>query len=196
MRINSLKRKRGVGLVEIGLSLVIAGLIIFGVYSVFAGNSDDAKATNETTNYSALAKAVHDIYQSPNYTGLTIGNMITAGQVPKGMVDGNAAFNSDKGAVTLGPIQTTSGANRGYYIYTTNISKGVCTKLVSKAQRGFKLVAVLPVGSGAPANTSAISAASTIYSDGSVFTSKVFNPTDAQTLCGASDKVDVLLVDN
>lgn len=193
----SLGLKKGFSLIEIGVVLFIIGVMSYVVFSVFGTNNADATAKSEGTNFSSLATSVKSIYSTPNYTGLNIADMITGGQVPKGMVDGNQAFNANKGLVTVGPTATVQGANRGFYIASDSVPTSVCTKLVNNVARSFKLVTVVPSVAGAPATAAAAPAATIIFSDGSLNgTAIAFQGTLAQTACGQAANVGIVMYTN
>lgn len=134
----SRKNQKGLTLVELILTLALAGLILFGIFSAYSSAKQSSNIKAESTGLQTLVAGVRSLYPgSPNYTGVGAAQLITAGKAPQSMVNGTALRNVWGGAITV-----AANATAGFDVTYAAVPTSSCIEIITTVGPSFNVVAI------------------------------------------------------
>jgi prepilin-type N-terminal cleavage/methylation domain-containing protein len=111
------RRQAGMTLIELGIVLAIAAIVIFFAISKFGEISANSRAQNAATEFASIATNIKRIFSTQsNYSTLTATVLANAKAVPLSYVNAGAPPTFQHplgGALTIGPQNVTGSANDG-----------------------------------------------------------------------------------
>ncbi|WP_432262847.1 type 4 pilus major pilin [Cupriavidus sp. TMH.W2] len=147
------KRQQGFTMMELGLVLIVAVVLVFAAVRMYNGSRADSKAQSEVGDITRVLAKTQDSYSAlPDYTGVTTAVLINNNVFPTGWVNAarTAVVNNFNGAVTAAPF-TLVNANDAVAVTSASYDRASCSSLpmkVSNAVRRLDIngTTVMPLG--------------------------------------------------
>lgn len=128
--------QRGIGLIELLLSISIIAIIVIGAIALFSSASNANKSQDMTKGYGVLNATVHALYgTASSYYGLVDTQLSQSGSLPSSMVSSTpaasgTALTSPFGYITMPAVTSASQRTFDVVYPASTIPVAVCNKFV------------------------------------------------------------------
>lgn len=131
------RKAKGFSLIELLLVLAVAVLLIVVGFVLYQQNAEGARSDQAQKQLLGLRSGIARLYTTPNYTGISAASIITAGQAPSNMVNGNALQGPWGGAVTVAAANWNGGTANAFTITFNNVPRSECNTMAAAVQNNF-----------------------------------------------------------
>lgn len=141
---NFKKKQSGFTLVELGIVVAIAAVIIGISLVVVPGLLASTRANAEVSELPAIATKIQRAYANqPNYATLTHSTVVGLKVFPESSVAGTVVTNRWGGLVTIAPFAAgLLSANDAFTFTTTGVPSVECVQVVQSLERSARAIAV------------------------------------------------------
>ncbi len=123
-----MQKQRGIGLLELMLSLLVIAALIFLVTRYFTTTSENLKVSQAEEIINTLSKAsYHYLEGQPNFKNISLTQLVQLGLIPNTFAD----TNPWRGAIDIKP----SSDNANVVITLTGLPAASCNNLKEKLQK-------------------------------------------------------------
>lgn len=137
-------KQRGIGVIELSVSLVIAAAVLFGVFFVMNQANASRVVTAEVQTVTLLSNTLRNQGSSgSSFTGLTPATLIQLGIAPENMVrDGNTLMSGFSTPVNVQATNVNGVSDDGFEITYTDFPARSCSEFVSGVSHMFSRVSI------------------------------------------------------
>lgn len=136
--------KKGFGLLEIGLALLVVAVLGIYSYGQYASAREETLAQSEVADMTSYwAKTQQRYANQSNYAGLTALALVQSNVFPKSMnlIANTSVQNKYNGALAAAPINLT-GTLDGVKFTLSGYNKAGCTDVIPKVANGARRIIV------------------------------------------------------
>lgn len=148
-RFNTGRKMKGFTLVELGIVMALAGILLFYAVSKMGTTSDASKAQSTVQDLSEIVSGTKRTYSTQSsYAGATVTVLYNSGVFPKNWQSGGIATGPWGGAIAVasgGAVGATGGfitADDNLKLSVPNVPQGICAQLVQTMAGGIERITV------------------------------------------------------
>ena len=177
----SLKKQKGVTLVELMLGLVIIAVVLGIGILVYQKVQASSRAYRASAGILALTAGVKGIYTTPVYTNISPTVLIQANKAPTDMVTSATTLGSLWGGnVLLAAVNYNGGTNNAIQITYPSVPANECNSVLASLAPNFQKITA---GSGA----------GTVVKDDSASPAVAFDPAVTAGVCNNTSNTLILV---
>jgi len=136
-------KQRGIGVIELSVSLVIAAAVLFGVFFVMNQANASRVVTAEVQTVTMLSNTLRNQGSSgSSFAGLTNATLIQLGIAPENMVRDDELLSGFSTPVSVTAANVNGVANDGFEITYTNFPARQCSEFISAVSHMFSRVSI------------------------------------------------------
>lgn len=141
--LKSSKSQRGIGLIELSISLAIGAALLFGIF--YMVNVSQAKRiTNaEAQNLTMMSNDLRTKFSGQgSFAGLTTATLISLGIPPESMINGGTLRTGFSTDLAIASTNVNGQANDGFEVTYTTFPSRSCSDFVMAAAPNFARVTI------------------------------------------------------
>lgn len=126
-------KQKGFSLIEMGIVLAIAAIVLYGIYSWVSRVQNQRVANDEAQNYNMMVSDVRTKFGAQGtFTGISPAALINLGLVPKTMINGAAIRSGWNTPVAVAAVNLNGTAGDGVQ-FTYTVPREQCSDFVTGA---------------------------------------------------------------
>lgn len=138
-----LNKQRGFGIIEIGIVLVIVGILLAVTLSYVRGVLADNRANDELKELPMVITRIQKLYNNrPNFNALTQTALISNGTFPQERITSPTVLNNRWGGAITAAVSTLTNPDDAVTLTYTRVQEAECKAIIPQIENYVRTITV------------------------------------------------------